>query len=168
MKNKLKIITACTAALIYCAPLAAFAASPTPAASPKSSPATSTKTAPADTTTAADTTATTKVRAIPFHGTISTVEQTAKTFSIAGKEKTRVFKIMDTTVITKAGAPATMSDIVANDEVRGSYIKAADGTLEAKTVKLGPKTEAEKAEKPSKKKSKKDDASASPSPTASP
>jgi hypothetical protein len=162
MKNKLKIITACTAALVYCAPLAAFAASPTPAASPKSSPASKTMTSPADkTTTAADTTATTKVRAIPFHGTISTVEQTAKTFTIAGKEKSRVFKIMDTTVITKADAPATMSDIVANEEVRGSYIKAADGTLEAKSVKLGPKTDAEK--KPSKKKSKKDEASPSPS-----
>ena len=163
MNNKLKIIAACTAALVYGAPLAAFAASPTPAANPKSSPATKA----AERTTTADT-ATTKVRALPFHGTISTVEQTAKTFTIAGKEKSRIFKITDTTVITKAGAPATMADIVANDEVRGSYIKAADGSLEAKTVKLGPKTDEEKAAKPSKKKSKKDDASTSASPSPEP
>ncbi|MCA1660212.1 MAG: hypothetical protein LC642_06715 [Verrucomicrobiaceae bacterium] len=157
MKTKFKIITGCTAALVYCAPLAAFAASPTPAASPKTSPA--------EKTTAAATT--TKVRAIPFHGTISTVDQTAKTFTIAGKEKSRVFKIMDTTVITKAGAPATMTDVVANEYVSGSYFKAADGSLEAKSVKLGPKTDAEK--KPSKKKSKKEeDASASPSPSVAP
>jgi hypothetical protein len=95
---------------------------------------------------------------------ISTVDQTAKTFTIAGKEKSRVFKVTDTTVLTKAGAPATMKDVTANEEVRGSYTKAADGSLEAKTVKLGPPTDAEKAEKPSKKKS---EASPSPSPSAS-
>jgi hypothetical protein len=163
MKNKLKLITAATAALVYCAPLAAFAASPTPAASPKSSPAAA--------TTTTDTTATTKKpRAIPFHGTISTVDQAAKTFTIAGKEKSRVFKIMDTTVITKAGAPATMTNIVANEHVSGSYFKMDDGSLEAKTVKLGPKTETEK--KPSKKKKKADDdaasSAASPSPAPKP
>lgn len=80
-----------------------------------------------------------------------------------------MFKIVEGTVITKAGAPATMTDIVANEEVRGSYTKAADGSLEAKTVKLGPATDAEKAEtKPSKKKSEKTDASTSASPAASP
>jgi hypothetical protein len=162
MNTKSKIITASIAALVYCAPLAAFAASPTPAASPKSSPAAKTTTSPADKTT----TAATKVRAIPFHGTISTVDQSAKTFTIAGKEKSRVFKMTDTTVFSKAGASATINDVVANEQVSGTYVKAADGSLEAKSVKLGPKTEAEK--KPSTKKSKKEDASASPSPSASP
>ena len=76
---------------------------------------------------------------------ISAVDQKAKTFTIAGKEHSRVFKITDKTVVTKAGAPATMKDVVANEEVRGSYWKMSDGTLEAKTVKLGPKTDAEKA-----------------------
>jgi hypothetical protein len=166
MNNKLKIITACTAALVYCAPVAAFAASPTPAANPKSSPAAK---AADQSTTAETATTTTKARAIPFHGTISTVEQAAKTFTIAGKEKSRVFKITDTTVITKAGATATMADIMANDEVRGSYLKAADGSLEAKTVKLGPKTDEEKAAaKPRKKKAKTEDDSASTSASPSP
>jgi hypothetical protein len=169
MNTKIKIITACTAALVYGAPLAAFAASPTPAASPKSTPAAKTTTSSADKMPASDKTTTTKVRAIPFHGTISTVDQTAKTFTIAGKEKSRVFKMTDTTVITKGGAPATMNDVAANEEVRGNYVKAADGTLEAKTVKLGPLTDAEKAEKkPSKKKKEKEDASASPSPSVEP
>ena len=170
MKNKFKIITACTAALVYCAPVAAFAASPSPAASPKSSPAAKTTTSPSAKTSPSPADKTTaKVRAIPFHGTISTVEQAAKTFTIAGKEKSRIFKVTDTTVITKAGAPATVNDIGPNEEVRGSYVKAADGSLEAKTVKLGPMTDAEKAEKkPSKTKSKKEDASTSPSPDASP
>ena len=161
MNTKIKIVTACTAALVYCAPGAAFADSPAPAASPKSS--SKAKTAAAEKAPAAETT-TTKVKALPFHGTIGTVEQAAKTFTIAGKEKSRIFKVTDTTVITKGGAPATMTDLVANEEVRGNYVKAADGSLEARTVKVGPMTDAEKAEKkPSKKKAKQEDASASPS-----
>jgi|SRR5687768_7848988 len=160
MNTKIKIVTVCTAALVYCAPGAAFAESPAPAASPKSSKAKTTATEKAP---AAETT-TTKVKALPFHGTIGTVEQAAKTFTVAGKEKSRTFKITDATVMTKAGASATMVDLVPNEEVRGSYVKAADGSLEAKTVKVGPMTDAEKAEKkPSKKKAKQEDASASPS-----
>jgi hypothetical protein len=161
MKNKSQIITACIAALACCVPVAVSAApktSPSPSASPHASPVAKTTPSPAAKTT------TTTTRAIPFHGMISTVDQTAKTFTIAGKEKSRVFKVTGTTVLTKAGAPATMKDVVANEEVRGSYTKAADGSLEAKTVKLGPATDAEKAEtKPSKKKA---DASPSPSPAA--
>jgi hypothetical protein len=95
-------------------------------------------------------------RAIPFHGIISAVDQTAKTFTLAGKEKARVFKVADKTVLTKAGAPATMKDVLANEEVRGNYVKGAGGSLEARSVKLGPLTDAEKAatSKSSKKKAK--------------
>jgi hypothetical protein len=151
MKTKLNVITACLAALACCAPVAAFAASPSPSPSP------------AKETTAAE--KTTTARAVPFHGTISAVDQTAKTFTIAGKEKSRVFKVTDKTVVTKSGAAATMTDIVANEAVSGSYWKAADGSLEAKTVKLGPKAETEKKEtKSSKKKKDAADAAASPSP----
>ena len=157
MNTKNKIITACTAALVYCTPVVAFAASPTPAASPNSSP--KAKTTAAEKAPAAETT-TSKVKALPFHGTIATVEQAAKSFTIAGKEKSRIFKVTETTVITKGGAPATIADLVANEEVRGNYVKAADGSLEARTVKVGPMTDAEKAEKkPSKKKTKQEDAS---------
>lgn len=166
MNTKFKLITACAAALVYCAPVAAFAASPTPAASPNSP--LKPKAAAADKDPAAETTAT-KVKALPFHGTIATVEQTAKTFTIAGKEKSRLFKVTETTVITKAGAPATMTDLVANEEVRGNYVKAADGSLEARTVKVGPMTDAERAEKkPSKKKTEDASASVAPSPSPKP
>lgn len=95
------------------------------------------------------------------------MDQNAKTFTIAGKEKSRVFKITDKTVMTKGGAAATMKDVVADEEVRGSYWKLADGTLEAKTVKLGPKTDAEKAAD-EKHKTKKAEASPAPSTSASP
>lgn len=114
------------------------------------------------------------VRVIPFHGMVSAVDAKAKTFTIAGKAKTRVFKISDQSVITKTGAPATMKDVVEKEEVRGSYWKEADGTLMAKTVKVGPPTEQEKAAddarkaKRAEKKAAKAAAAGSTSPNASP
>jgi hypothetical protein len=68
--------------------------------------------------------------------------------------------VTNTTVITKAGAPASFADLAANEEVRGNYVKAADGSMEARTVKVGPMTDAEKAEKKPSKKKKAEDASA--------
>jgi len=76
-------------------------------------------------------------RSIPFHGMISAVDQNAKTFTIAGKKQSRVFKVTDKTSITKAGMTATVQDVTENEEASGSYWKNADGTLEAKTVRLG-------------------------------
>jgi len=101
------------------------------------------------------------MRPIPFHGMITEVDHTAKTFSIAGKT-TRVLKVTSNTVITKNGESATMNDIMANEKVSGSYWKAADGTMEAKTLKLEAAGGEKKAMKPKK--------SASPalSPEASP
>ena len=79
-------------------------------------------------------------RPVPFHGMISAVDQNAKTFTITGKKESRVFKLTDKTSISKSGKGATMKDITENEEASGSYWywKNADGTLEAKTVKLGP------------------------------
>src|SRR2546421_441440 len=146
MKNKLRTLLACIAALAICGPLTAFAAtkkSSSSAAKPSSSPAISpspaAKAAPSPTPSAPTT------RPISFHGMISAVDQKAKTFTIAGKQASRVFKVTERTFLSKAGMPATMKDVVVNEEARGSYWKAADGTLEAKKVKLGPMTEAEKA-----------------------
>src|ERR1700676_727425 len=151
MKNKtFLLILACLAGLI-CLPLSASAAdkkssSPTPA--PTAKPMTSSEAAKSG------------ARPFPFHGMVSAVDQNAKTFSIAGKSSSRVFKVTDKTAVTKAGKPATMADITENVEVSGSYWKAADGSLEAKAVKVGPmgkeKTKVEKAAK------------SSPSPSASP
>jgi hypothetical protein len=147
MNLKFKIMFAAVATTALSVPIVAIAA---PKTSPSPSP--SAHASPSEKTTTA--------RAIPFHGKISAVDQTAKTFTIAGKEKSRVFKITDKTVITKAGAAATMKDVVANEDARGSYWKAADGSLEAKTVKLGPATDT--------KTTKKKSTTAEPSPSASP
>jgi hypothetical protein len=158
MKNKLQTITVFLTAFALLAPSAASAATKkSPSPSPNSNTPTAAKTTAAPPLTP---------RAIPFHGMISTADQKAKTFTIAGKEKSRVFKITDKTVLTKAGKTATMKDVTTNEEVRGSYWKAADGSLEAKTAKLGPMTESEKAaaEKHSKKKTPKPEASPSATP----
>ena len=190
MKNQFRFITAFAVTLACCAPLATNAApkksaspSPSPMASAtpktKASPTPKATTSPAKTTSSpAPKTTTTdagktttdpnKARAIPFHGTISTVDNRAKTFTIAGKEHSRTFRITDKTTMTKAGQPATMKDVVANEEVRGSYWKVMDGTLEAKTVKLGPKTDAEKAADEKRKMRKKEKESAEPSPSPTP
>jgi hypothetical protein len=103
---------------------------------------------------------------VPFHGTISAVDEAAKTFTIAGKEKSRVFKVTANTVVTKAGQPSTMADITANTQVSGSYWKHDDDSLEAKTVKIGGAADEKKAAK----EGKKSKAAASPaaSPKASP
>ena len=171
MKHKLPLIPACLAALALCAPLSAKPApktSPSPGSSAADSSAASKK--EPTPTPAAKTTA---ERALPFKGTIASVDQVAKTFTLGGKEKARVFQVTEKTVLTKGGAAVTMKDIMANEEARGSYLKAADGTLEAKTVKLGPMTDEEKAAsaKSSKKKAKAEkssDASATVSPAPSP
>jgi hypothetical protein len=100
-----------------------------------------------------DTTATAggKMRAVAFKGMISSVDDKATTFAIAGKENSRVLKITEKTIITKGGQAATMKEVVANEEVRGSYYKMPDGSMEAKVLKLGPLTEAEKAEREARK-----------------
>lgn len=160
MKHKTYLISGvCIAALAFCVALSAQTmprkkSSPSPAASPTAKASASPSKAE---------------RAIPFKGMIASVDSKAKTFTIAGKEKSRTFKITDKTMITKAGNPATMKDVVANEEVRGSYWKIPDGSLEAKTIKLGPLTEAEKAAQEARKaKREEKKEAASTSPTASP
>jgi hypothetical protein len=138
MNYKLQLIAAgCIAALAVApASLSAAgkktAASPTESASPAASSAKST------------------TRPLPFHGMVSAVDQKAKTFTIAGKTKSRDFKVTSTTAITKGASAATMNDIVQNVEISGSYWKAADGSLEVKMVKIGPMGSGEKKAKKSK------------------
>ena len=75
---------------------------------------------------------------VPYHGVISAVDKNAKTLTIEGRSKSRVLKIIDGTPITKNGETATIDDINKDDEVSGSYLKDTDGTLLARTVKIGP------------------------------
>ena len=153
MKFKLHLLTAASVAAITCGTVLAQTSTSSPTA--KASP--TTKASPAATAAASEstTTAAKAPRAIPFRGTASAVDQSAKTFTIAGKSSSRVFKVTDTTVITKAGESATFADLPDNEPVTGSYWKREDGTLEAKSLKIGGKTDAEKAKSATKKSKKK-------------
>jgi hypothetical protein len=127
MKSKNIVLAgACVAALAFGAPLHLFAdtATPTPLAS--ASAAASPSTSPSN-------------RPVPYHGKISAVDPSAKTFTIAGKTDSRVIKVTETTRIMKDSGTGTMSDLQPGAMVRGSYWKKADGSLEAKSVKLGEK-----------------------------
>jgi hypothetical protein len=78
-----------------------------------------------------------KPRAIPYHGKIASVDGAAKTFMVGS----RTLHVTSETVITKDGAAANMSDITVGEEVRGSYWKRDDGSLDARSVKLGAKAD---------------------------
>jgi hypothetical protein len=161
---RLLITGTCVAALTFLLPISASAqgsktkASPSPSASPTAAAKSSTKT---ETTTKATTAASDKpARAIPLRGTATSVDTSAKTFTIAGKTSTRVFKVIDETKITKAGAEAKFADLTEGEYVTGSYWKRDDGTLELKSLKIGGKGDTEKSGSTSKKKSSKKDEAA--------
>ncbi|MDQ6860650.1 MAG: hypothetical protein M3032_05785 [Verrucomicrobiota bacterium] len=165
MNRKSFILTGATVATIaLCTPMAAFAA---PKASPSPSPSASAsaKASPPAKSSASPTEK--AARAIPFRGTVASVDKSAQTFTIQGKENARVFKVTDKTTVTKSGAGATFAEIAENEKVTGSYWKQADGSLECKSVKVHPA--GEQAAPTSKKSKKKGDAaSAGASPAASP
>jgi len=69
---------------------------------------------------------------------VSAVDQKNRTFTINGKQATRLFKVTDKTSITKGVSTAAMKDIALNEEVSGAYLKNPDGSFEAKMVRLGP------------------------------
>jgi hypothetical protein len=87
---------------------------------------------------------------IPYHGKVASVDATAKTFTIKGKQKDRVFSLTDKTVITKDGAAADITAITAGEEVRGSATKSGDN-WEALKVTIGAAEKAGKTAKGAKK-----------------
>ncbi len=160
MKLKTNFTTgACLAVLLLCTSWPAFAA-PKKEASP--SPGTSA--APS----AVSSPAPKAPRAIPFHGTVSSVDQAANTFTITGKTNSRVFKVTDKSKVMKDGKPGTFADITANETVGGSYWKQEDGTLEVKTVKAGVPAASKKSQKTEAAASADASPAASASPSASP
>jgi hypothetical protein len=159
--NNLVIIAAFFATVVICFPFPSEAAGKKTSPSPDTSSSTD-----ADGPSAKAAVPGGKIRATPIKGIIAAVDDKAKTFTIAGKETSHSLKITDKTIITRGGQPATMKDVVANEEVRGAYYKMPDGSMEAKIVKLGPLTEAEKADKEARR-AKREERKASISPTAS-
>src|SRR5437867_2970910 len=71
-----------------------------------------------------------KARAIPFNGKVGAVDKVAKTVTLEGKEKSRVFHITSETKIHKDKKPATLDDVMVGDRVGGAYHETADGKME--------------------------------------
>ena len=73
------------------------------------------------------------------------MDQVAKTITIKGKEKDRVFHITSQTKIMKAGKPATLENGVVGEEIGGYARESAAGKMEAVSVRFGPRPEGEGA-----------------------
>jgi len=98
------------------------------------------KTMPAPSSPAATTTKT-----IPFTGKLGSVDKVNMTITLDEKKTNRVFGVTSETKITKSGkpatpaTPATLGDGIVGEPVTGSYVKAADGKLTARSIIFGPK-----------------------------
>ena len=90
-----------------------------------------------------------KDRAQGFKGKIGSVDPTKKTLTLESKKEGggRTLTVTNASKLTKgADETATWDDLTVGQEVRGSYKKSADGTLEIVKLSVGPK--ANGAEKP--------------------
>lgn len=94
-----------------------------------------------------------KAKGMPFNGTVSAVDRVAKTVTLEGKEKQRVFQVTSETKIFKNKKPATFDDILAGERVGGYVRENADGKSELITLNTGlaPKNEKSKAKEGEKK-----------------
>jgi hypothetical protein len=72
-----------------------------------------------------------------FYGTVSAVDTKAMTFTVDNQ----VYHVIGETHMTKAAddKAATLADAVVGEPARGSYTKAADGTLNVTKVRFGKK-----------------------------
>jgi len=132
MYNRISITLGAIAILALCTPVISLAAD-------KEKPA-------ADVTAAAEKPAgESSGKPVPYRGKVSSVDASAKTFSIKGREKERVFNITDSTKITREGTAADLAAIAAGEEVRGQAAKNGD-KWDAVSVMIGAKPASEKKE----------------------
>jgi len=81
---------------------------------------------------------------IPFHGKLDAVNTNAMTLTVGN----RTFQVTADTKIFKDGSPATLSEGMVGEPVRGIYKKTESGKLDALSVHFGAK-DAGKQKKPS-------------------
>jgi len=92
---------------------------------------------------ASQTTPAAKNKALPFRGKVTAVDTNAMTLTVA----TLNYNITSETKISKAGQPATLSEIAFGDAVRGSYKKDDTGKRNATTIRDGKAPKAAKKTK---------------------
>jgi hypothetical protein len=83
--------------------------------------------------------AATKMKKIPFNGTIVAMDASAGTITLNGKTG-RVLHITSATrVVDGSGNPTTLSSASVGEDVGGSYTKDASGVLTAAKLRIGAK-----------------------------
>jgi hypothetical protein len=82
-----------------------------------------------------------KGRTMPYRGKITALDKTAKTISLAGKEKDRVFQVIAETRILKDGKPVLWEEVQVGEQVRGQARLVDQGNPELLSLYLGPKGE---------------------------
>jgi len=92
-----------------------------------------------------------KLSRYPIRGRLKAVDTSARTFTLSGADKDRVFKTTTQTEIIRGGQPADLAAAVIGDEVGGLVERQGDGSLVALKVRFGPKTEDEKTTPPKRK-----------------
>ena len=78
-----------------------------------------------------------KPRLMPFNGKVGAVDKAAKTVTLEGREKTRVFQITSETKIRKDRKPATLDDVQVGERVGGAARESAEGKMEVVTLNVG-------------------------------
>src|SRR6059036_2863763 len=78
-----------------------------------------------------------KLRSIPFNGKVGAVDKAAKTVTLEGKEKARIFQVTSETKIHKDKKPATLDDVAVGDRVGGAYRENAEGKMELVSLNTG-------------------------------
>jgi hypothetical protein len=80
-----------------------------------------------------------KVKKIPFHGKLQSVDAAAQTVTLSGKSA-RVFHLAPTTrIIDGAGNPTTLSAATVGEDVGGSYTKDTSGVMTLASIRFGAK-----------------------------
>jgi hypothetical protein len=92
-----------------------------------------------------------KSRSLPFQGHIASIDKAAKTVTV-GK---RTFQISSETKIFKADKPALLEEGAVGDYVTGSYQKAGEDKLVARSIYFGGKNKGKDTPKPKEKASEK-------------
>jgi hypothetical protein len=79
-----------------------------------------------------------QARALPFVGTVSSVDLSGRSFGLNGKAKERTFKVTEKTEILMDGKPVNLSAMTVGTKVQGSAVKY-ENEWEVKKVTIGAK-----------------------------
>ena len=78
-------------------------------------------------------------KGMPLNGKIAAIDKTAKTITLEGKEKGRVFYLTAQTRITVDGQPAKLDDLKVGEKVGGYARENPDGKRELASLNQGAK-----------------------------